>query len=103
MAHNGSSPATTARAAYRRIADARACMSAYRRKTDLTPSRCECVLMTQCVNREFFGLDRFGLVSRSYLDLETTRNQTLPMRLPICGYRAKAALPRPRTLAARMT
>jgi hypothetical protein len=34
--------------------------------------------LTQCVNSEFFGLDLFGLVSRSYLGLETIRNQTLP-------------------------
>ena len=33
-------------AAHRRITDARACMSAYRRKTDLTLSHCECVYMT---------------------------------------------------------
>jgi hypothetical protein len=34
--------------------------------------------MTQSVNREFFGLDRFGLFSPPYAGLETIRNQTLP-------------------------
>jgi hypothetical protein len=34
--------------------------------------------MTQSVNREFFGLDRFGLVSLPYPGLETIRTQTLP-------------------------
>ncbi len=34
--------------------------------------------MTQSVNREFFGLDRFGLVSPPYRGLETIRNQNLP-------------------------
>ncbi len=33
--------------------------------------------MTQSVNREFFVLDRFGLVSPPYPGLETIRNQTL--------------------------
>jgi len=30
------------------------------------------------VNREFFDLDQFGLVSPPYPGLETTRIQTLP-------------------------
>ena len=34
--------------------------------------------MTQSVNREFFGLARFGLFSPPYLSLKTIRNQTLP-------------------------
>jgi hypothetical protein len=34
--------------------------------------------MTQSVNREFFGLDRFGRVSPPDPGLETIRNQTLP-------------------------
>jgi hypothetical protein len=34
--------------------------------------------MTQSVNCEFFGLDRFGLSSPPYPGLETIRNQTLP-------------------------
>ena len=34
--------------------------------------------LTQSVNREYFGLDRFGLISPPYLVLETIRNQTLP-------------------------
>jgi len=50
-------------------------------------------LMTQSVNREFLGLDRFGPVSLLYSGLETIRYQTLPMRSQISGYRAKAALP----------
>jgi hypothetical protein len=33
---------------------------------------------TQSVNREFFGSDRFGLISPPYPGLETIRNQTLP-------------------------
>jgi hypothetical protein len=53
-------------------------MSAYRRKTDLVRSRRECTQLTQSVNREFFGLDRFGLVSPPNPGLETIRNQTLP-------------------------
>jgi hypothetical protein len=38
--------------------------------------------MTQSVNREFLGLDRFGLVSPPNPGLETIRNQTLPMAIP---------------------
>jgi hypothetical protein len=34
--------------------------------------------LTQSVNRKFFGLDRFGLVSPPNPVLETIRNQTLP-------------------------
>ena len=34
--------------------------------------------LTQSVNREFFGMDRFDLVSPPYPGLETIRNQTLP-------------------------
>ena len=60
-------------------------------------------LMTQSVNRAFFGLDRNGLLNRSYLGLETTRNQTLPRRSPIIGYRPKTAPARVRTLAAKST
>jgi hypothetical protein len=45
---------------------------------DLIQSASECTFMTQSVNRGFFGLDRFGLVSPSYAGLETIRNQTLP-------------------------
>jgi len=53
-------------------------MSVYRRIADLIPSHGEGRYMTQSVNREFFGLDRFGLVSPPYPGLETIRNQTLP-------------------------
>jgi len=52
-------------------------MSVYRRIADLIPSHGEGQLMTQSVNCEFFGLDRFGLVSPPYSGLETIRNQTL--------------------------
>jgi hypothetical protein len=34
--------------------------------------------MTQSVNCEIFGLDRFGLVSPPHSGLETIRNQKLP-------------------------
>jgi hypothetical protein len=37
----------------------------------------EGALLTQSVNCEFFGLDRFGLVDLSDGGLETIRNQTL--------------------------
>ena len=60
---------------------------------DAAPSGAEGRLMTLAVNCEFSGLDGYGLHSRSYPGLESTRNQTLPMRSPICGYRAKTALP----------
>jgi hypothetical protein len=52
-------------------------MSANCRYADLIPSRGERVFMTQSVNREVFGLDRFGLVSPPNPGLETIRNQTL--------------------------
>ncbi len=53
-------------------------MSAYRRIADVVQGDAECTQMTQSVNREFFCLDLFGLVSPSDLGLETIRNQTLP-------------------------
>jgi len=53
-------------------------MSVHRRIADLIPSHGEGQLMTQSVNCEFVGLDRFGLVSPPYPGLETSRNQTLP-------------------------
>ncbi len=75
-------------------------MSVHRRILDVVQRDSECVLLTQSVNCEFSGLDRNGLVSPPYAGLETIRYQTLPMRSQISGYRAKAALPRARTLAA---
>jgi hypothetical protein len=53
-------------------------MSVHRRIPDAKPSGAEGRSLTQCVNREFFGLDRFGLVDPPYPGLETIRNQTLP-------------------------
>ncbi len=53
-------------------------MSSHRRKADLVSSRRECVFMTQSVNCEFIGLDRFDLVNLSDGGLNTIRNQTLP-------------------------
>ncbi len=53
-------------------------MSAYRRIADAPPTGAEGRHMTQSVNYESFGLDRFGLVSLPYPGLETIRNQTLP-------------------------
>ncbi len=53
-------------------------MSVYRRIADVLSQGAEGPTMTQSVNREFFCLDRIGLVSPIYLGLETIRNQTLP-------------------------
>ena len=53
-------------------------MSRFGRKADGISERAEGRQMTQSVNCEFLGLDRFGLVSPSYPGLETIRNQTLP-------------------------
>ena len=53
-------------------------MSAYRRIPDLAAKGAEGRSLTQSVNCEFFGWDRFDLVSPPYLGLETVRNQTLP-------------------------
>ena len=78
LARSRRSMAKGFRSAHRRIADVRAGMSVHRRIADLIPSHGEGQLLTQSVNCELFGLDRFGLVSRPYLDLETIRNQTLP-------------------------
>ncbi len=52
-------------------------MSEEHPRADLRGPCGERVLVTQSVNREFFGLDRFSLVSPSYPGLETIRNQTL--------------------------
>jgi hypothetical protein len=48
-------------------------MSVHRRIADLIPSHGEGQLMTQSVNREFFKMDRFGLVSPPYPGLESTQ------------------------------
>jgi len=53
-------------------------MSGHHRIPDAVPSFVEGRSLTQSVNREFFGLDWFGLVSPPYPGLETIRNQTLP-------------------------
>jgi hypothetical protein len=53
-------------------------MSVDRRIPDPVQRGAECVFLTQSVNCEFFGLDRFGLVDLSDGGLEPTRNQTLP-------------------------
>jgi hypothetical protein len=53
-------------------------MSANRRIPEVAPTGGEGPFMTQSVHCEFFGLDRFGLVSPPYLGLKTIRNQTLP-------------------------
>jgi hypothetical protein len=53
-------------------------MSVHQRISDAPLACGEGRFMTQSVNREFFGLDRFGLVSPPYPGLETIRNQTLP-------------------------
>ncbi len=53
-------------------------MSAFRRIADLAQRGAEGRSLTQSVNREFFGLDRFGPVNPPYPGLETIRNQTLP-------------------------
>ncbi len=53
-------------------------MSVHRRIPDIGQRRAEGRSLTQSVNREFFDLDQFGLVSPPYPGLETTRSQTLP-------------------------
>jgi hypothetical protein len=53
-------------------------MSAHRRIPDVALTGAEGPTMTQSVNREFFGLDRFGRVRPPDPGLETVRNQTLP-------------------------
>ena len=53
-------------------------MSRFGQKADGTSGGAEGRLMTQSVNREYFVLDRFSLVSPPYRRLETIRNQTLP-------------------------
>jgi len=53
-------------------------MSVYRRIADVVQRGREGRQMTQSVNREFFGMYRFDLVSPPYPGLETIRNQTLP-------------------------
>ncbi len=75
-------------------------MSRFGLKADGVLEGAEGRSLTQSVNCGFSGLDRNGLVSPSYLGLETIRYQTLPMRSQMSGYRAKAVLPRIRTLAA---
>ena len=53
-------------------------MSRFEWKADGILEGAEGRFMTQSVNREFFELDRFSLVSPPYSGLETIRNQTLP-------------------------
>ncbi len=53
-------------------------MSRFGLKADGVLEGAEGRFMTQSVHCEFFGLDRFGLVSPPYPGLETIRNQTLP-------------------------
>ena len=87
LAQRRSSAAAGSRSAYRRLTDLRGSMSGHRRIPDVAPSGSEGRFMTQSVNREFFGLDRFSLVSPPYPGLETIRIHTLPSRSPISGYR----------------
>ncbi len=77
LARSRRSAAAGFRSAYRRLTDLRGRMSVQRRIPDLAPKGSEGRFMTQSVNREFFDLDRFGLVSLPYPGLETIRNQTL--------------------------
>ncbi len=62
-------------------------MSAYGHLPDLAPKGAEGRFMTQSVNREYVDLDRFVLVSPSYLGLEAIRTQTFRERPVMPPYR----------------